>query len=96
VTLSGCSTGRNVVARGDELIGLVRGLLNSGAKSLLLSLWDVQDGTTAGLMRGFYSRLEGDRNKASALRDAMRELRESHPHPYYWAPFALIGDMACA
>jgi CHAT domain-containing protein len=91
VTLSGCSTGLNVVAKGDELLGLVRGLLNAGANSLLLSLWDVQDRTTSELMTAFYVRLRTSSNKAAALQGAMQELREQYPHPYYWAPFILIG-----
>jgi tetratricopeptide (TPR) repeat protein len=95
VTLSGCSTGLNVVAQGDELVGLVRGLLSAGAKSLLLSLWDVHDQSTAELMQAFYSRLDSQTGKAAALRSAMRELRDCHPHPYYWAPFVLIGGEAC-
>jgi CHAT domain-containing protein len=89
--LSGCSTGLSVVASGDELLGLVRGLLHAGARSLLLTLWDVQDRSTAWFMNSFYHRLAGQSDKAAALRGAMRELRERHPHPYYWAPFVLIG-----
>jgi hypothetical protein len=92
VTLSGCSTGVNVVAKGDELLGLVRGLLHAGAKSLLLSLWDVQDRSTTELMKWFYTRFRADGNAASALQCAMQELRDKQPHPYFWAPFVLIGS----
>lgn len=93
VTLSGCATGLNVVAAGDELLGLIRGLLFAGAQSLLLSLWDVHDRTTAGLMKGFYLRFCAGENMAKALQKAMLEMRESHPHPYYWAPFMLVGKV---
>ncbi|MGC1417510.1 MAG: CHAT domain-containing tetratricopeptide repeat protein, partial [Candidatus Acidiferrum sp.] len=55
VTLSGCATGMNFVAAGDELLGLQRGLFCAGAASLLLSLWDVHDRSTAELMQYFYS-----------------------------------------
>jgi len=89
--LSGCSTGRSVVAGGDELLGLVRGLLHAGAQTLLLTLWDVQDRSTAMFMNSFYRRWMALGDKAAALRGAMLELRETHPHPYYWAPFVLIG-----
>ena len=91
VTLSGCATGLNVIAAGDELLGLIRGLLFAGAKSLLLSLWDVHDRTTSELMTGFYKRFCQGEDMAKALRGAMVELRRSHPHPYYWAPFFLVG-----
>ena len=91
MTLSGCSTGLNVVAAGDELIGLARGLLHAGAQSLVLSLWDVHDKSTAEFMRAFYGFLQRGKSKAEALREAMLKLRASYPHPYQWAPFILIG-----
>jgi CHAT domain-containing protein len=91
VVLSGCATGLNVVTPGDELIGLVRGLLQAGAQSLLLSLWDVHDESTREFMVAFYSRLQQGMSKSAAVQQAMMELRERHPHPYYWAPFSLIG-----
>jgi CHAT domain-containing protein/predicted negative regulator of RcsB-dependent stress response len=91
VTLSGCATGLSVVADGDELLGLVRGLIYAGAKSALLTLWDVQDRSTAQFMAAFYGHLSGGEDKTVALRNATLELRDVHPHPYYWAPFVLIG-----
>jgi CHAT domain-containing protein len=94
VTLSGCSTGLNVIAPGDELIGLVRGLLFAGARSLLLTLWDVNDGSTAEFMKAFYGRCFNHMDTAAALQGAMQELREHYPHPYYWAPFVLVGNVS--
>ena len=91
ITLSGCSTGLNVIVGGDELLGLVRGLLYAGAQSLLLSLWDVHDKTTATFMKAFYRRFRELPDKAAALQGAMKELREMQPHPFYWAPFILLG-----
>jgi len=93
VTLSGCATGLNVIAPGDELLGLIRGFLYAGAQSLLLTLWDVNDRSTAEFMTLFYRRLSGGANKARALQGAMRELRQDYPHPYHWAPFTLIGKV---
>ena len=93
VTLSGCSTGLSVVAGGDEQLGLVRGLLYAGARSVLLTLWDVNDDSTSAFMTGFYSRLRDGWSKARAAQQAMRELRERYTHPFYWAPFALIGNV---
>jgi len=94
VTLSGCSTGRNVVLGGDELVGLMRGLFYAGAQGILVSLWDVHDRSTAEFMTAFYGRLQSHPNKAEALRSAMCELRREYPHPYYWAPFILVGKYA--
>jgi CHAT domain-containing protein len=91
MTLSGCVTGMNVVAEGDELLGLTRGLLYAGAKSLLLSLWEIDDRSTSQFMREFYGTLGHCWNRVEAARSAMLSLRESCPHPYFWAPFKLIG-----
>jgi CHAT domain-containing protein len=93
ITLSGCSTGVNVIAAGDELIGLVRGLLSAGARSVLLTLWDVNDNSTAAFMKLFYKSLFRGSNRACALRQAMHQLRDQNPHPYYWAPFVLVGNV---
>ncbi len=91
VVLSGCATGRNTITPGDELMGLVRGLLQAGAQSLMLSLWDVHDASTRDFMIAFYSRLVQGMSKPLALQSAMAEIRQTHAHPYYWAPFSLIG-----
>jgi hypothetical protein len=91
VTFSGCATGLNVVAAGDELLGLIRGALYAGARSLMLSLWDVNDRSTAEFMTLFYRRLGQSKNNAATLGEAAKELRERYPHPYYWAPFVLVG-----
>jgi CHAT domain-containing protein len=93
VALSGCVTGLNVVAAGDELLGLGRGLFRAGAASLLVALWEVPDKSTAEFMTAFYDRFPGARNRATALRDAILEIRERYPHPLYWAPFLLSGKI---
>jgi hypothetical protein len=94
ITLSGCGTGLSHVVAGDELLGLVRGFLYAGAASVVLSLWDVNDRTTADLMKHFYSSLMKGQNTAQSLRSAMLHVRLQHPHPFYWAPFLLIGNPA--
>lgn len=93
VVLSGCATGLNAVMAGDELMGMVRGLLQAGARSLVLSLWDVHDKSTAEFMVTFYRLFRSGSSKAEALKGAMTELRSSYPHPYHWAPFVLIGRL---
>ena len=91
VTLSACESGRSEVIGGDEILGLTRAFLGAGATTLAVSLWLVQDETTADLMGDWYERLRGGQRPAAALRAAQLELKEQHPHPYYWAPFVLIG-----
>jgi len=92
VTLSGCGTGLNAVVGGDELMGLVRGLLYAGSQSVLVTLWDVNDQSTAGFMEHFYRSLMSNKNKAQAAQLAMAEIRRIYPHPYYWAPFIIVGN----
>jgi CHAT domain-containing protein len=92
LTLSGCATGLSVVAAGDEILGLSRGLLYAGAKTLLLTLWDVHDRSTAEVMRSFYDHFrDAPENRALALQTAMLDARRSYPHPFHWAPFVLMG-----
>jgi CHAT domain-containing protein/Tfp pilus assembly protein PilF len=93
VTLSGCATGMNFVSAGDELLGLQRGLFCAGATSLLLSLWDVHDESTSPLMQEFYKHYFQTGDMAGALQSAMRQLRQQHAHPYFWAPFVLVGKL---
>jgi CHAT domain-containing protein/tetratricopeptide (TPR) repeat protein len=93
VALSGCATGMNFVAAGDELLGLQRGLFSAGATTLLLSLWDVHDQSTAQLMQHFYRHYISNGDMAMALQRAMQELRRQNPHPYFWAPFVLVGKL---
>lgn len=92
VVLSGCGTGLNAVLGADELLGLTRGLLYAGAKSVLVTLWDVHDAATAELMVTFYRYLMAGRPRAKALQAAMLDHQETHPQAYFWAPFVLIGD----
>ncbi|HEY8309452.1 MAG TPA: CHAT domain-containing protein, partial [Gemmatimonadaceae bacterium] len=93
VTLSACESGRSVVTGGDELIGLSRGFLYAGTSTLIQSLWRVEDDSTAELMARFYRALGGGQSKGAALREAQLALLGSKGvHPFYWAPFQLIGD----
>jgi CHAT domain-containing protein len=93
ITLSGCVTGLSTVAGGDELLGLIRGLIFAGARAALLTLWDVQDRSTLEFMVSFYRYLNDGEVKAAALRKAVLDLRQRYPHPYHWAPFSLIGNV---
>src|SRR4029078_6402256 len=74
VPLSGCGTGLNVAEGGDELLGLVRGLLYAGTQSALVTLWDVSDRSASEFMSRFYECLAEGQDKGIALRQAMREL----------------------
>lgn len=92
VTLSACETGLGRDAGGDDLVGLVRGFLYAGARSLVVSLWMVDDEATTRLMTGFYNHWLAGSPKAQALRQAQLDLMQEVQHPYFWAPLVLVGD----
>jgi tetratricopeptide (TPR) repeat protein len=92
VTLSACQTGVNRVFPGDELHGLMRGFLYAGAPALIVSLWSVNDRSTAELMRELYAQISVNVSKRSALRRAQLAIKDEYGHPYYWASFILMGN----
>jgi CHAT domain-containing protein len=79
------------VIAGDEILGLTRAFLGAGAATLIVSQWLVQDDTTAKLMTELYAQLRQSGRPATALRAAQLAIRAEHPHPYYWAPFVVVG-----
>ncbi|MCD9189110.1 MAG: CHAT domain-containing protein [Pyrinomonadaceae bacterium] len=91
VTLSACETGLNKIFAGDEILGLTRGFLSAGAKSLILSLWTVNDEATTILMTEFYTHLRQGNSIAKSLQKAQNYFIVQNSHPYFWSPFALIG-----
>ena len=94
VTLSACQTGLNERSPGDELVGLTRAFLYAGAPSVIVSLWSVDARSTQELMLEFYKLLKNGADKATALQEAQKRIMEKgeYSHPYYWAPFVLVGD----
>lgn len=101
VTLSACQTGLGSgyfaeIPAGDDFVGLTRAFLYSGSESVLATLWEVDDASTSELMQQFYQRLRvpaGTSDKAGALAAVQRAMSSSkdYHHPYYWAPFVLMG-----
>jgi CHAT domain-containing protein len=94
VTLSACETGRARVAASEDLIGIGRGFLYAGAGALVLSLWQVGDQSTLGLMGRMYAALRAGASKASALRQAQMSIlaEDGHLHPAFWGAFHLVGN----
>lgn len=100
VILSACETqvgeisGDNV-SDGDEIVGLTRAFMFAGTQSILSTLWQVDDQSTAILMQHFHEKLKEGVGKAEALREAQKYLRTEHPEysdPYYWSGFVLNGE----
>jgi len=95
VTLSACETALSKIQGGDDLVGLSRSFIYAGSPSLLATLWKVDDQSTAILMEKFYDNWKNKGlSKPEALRQAQIALKAipKYSHPYYWAPFVMIGD----
>ena len=92
VVLAACATGQAGVSEGEELFGLARSFLMAGARSLLTTLWRVDDEKTRRFMDRFYDALVREKLPVSrAYQVATLALREQAPHPFHWAPFAMMG-----
>jgi CHAT domain-containing protein len=94
VVVSACQTGRGKLLSGEGVVGLSRAFLYAGAQSVVVSLWNVSDGSTGQLMKVFYQNLTSGQSKAAALRKAKLQMIGNSNltrHPYYWAPFIMIG-----
>jgi len=98
VTLSACETGIGELKRGEGIISLARAFAYAGAKSIVTTLWSVNDVRTSELMENFYKGLYNGMDKDAALWQAKKDFLKNHKgmaaHPYYWAGFIPIGDMS--
>jgi CHAT domain-containing protein len=90
VTLSACQSGLGQLS-GEGMIGFARAFLAAGARSLVVSLWKVDDTATTALMKRFYEAYAADGDKGRALQQAMLAIRGQYPEPRYWAGFVLLG-----
>lgn len=94
VVLSACQTGRGKLFSGEGIVGLSRAFLRAGARSVVVSLWNVSDISTNVFMKTFYTQLAADVGNAAALREAKLQMIQGpvgQRHPYYWASFVIIG-----
>ncbi len=94
VVLSACETGRGAEIKHEGVVGLSWAFLGAGARSVVVSLWEVKDTSTAELMVSFHRHLREGKSKDEALRSAQLGLIRSqqHAHPYHWSGFVLMGD----
>ena len=91
VTLSACDTGVGPVGE-EGVANIVNAFIEAGAQSVVSTLWELEDHSTAQLMIDFYQRLGRGEGKAEALREAQLDLLKSGDPPYFWAGFELDGE----
>ena len=93
VVLSCCHSARGEV-KSEGVVGIARAFMGAGARSVLVSLWAIDDEATMEFMEFFYRQLVNGRSASEALNEAMKSMRESDRFSAvkYWAPFVLIGD----
>ena len=96
VVISACDSGLGEIKSGEGIYGLKRAITVAGARSSLLSLWEVNDKATAAFMESFYKKLKEGEGRSNALASTQNEFRvhpnEDWRHPNVWAAFQLSGD----
>ena len=98
VVLSACQSGLGQYYRGEGIVSLVRPLLAAGVPTVVASLWPVDSKATSDLMIEFHKqrKLNGGMHTAEALRRAQIELARTSEHPFYWAPFIVVGGSSAS
>ncbi len=98
VVLSACETGIGELQGGEGVISLARGFSYAGAKSIIMTLWKVDDAKSKELMVHYYRYLKEGLTKSAALQqsklDIIANSRNDLAHPFYWASFVPMGDMS--
>ena len=93
VVLSCCHTARGEI-KAEGVVGMARAFLGAGARSVIASLWELDNEATLEFMRHFYEHLVAGKSASKSLHQAMKRMRELEQFNAvkYWAPFVLIGD----
>jgi CHAT domain-containing protein len=96
VTLSACDTGLGEIKTGEGVYGLRRAFFESGAETLVMTLWPVSDYVTREMMTAYYTGLKHGLGRGEALRQAELAMmkRKGREHPFYWASFIQSGEWA--
>jgi CHAT domain-containing protein len=96
VVLSSCNTGTGKLVTGEGILSLARGFLFAGSRSVVMSMWAVEDFSSSAVIKSFYRNMRSGQTKSSALRNArlkyLRTADQERSHPYYWSTLVIYGD----
>lgn len=94
VVLSACETGKGEILRGEGVVSLARAFTYAGAKSIITTLWSINDATTKDVINSFYKNLNEGFAVGESLRNAKLQYIEQadDPNPFFWAAFTLTGE----
>ena len=93
IVLSACQTGKGRLENIEGVLGLPRIFFYCGARSVVSSLWKINDKSTTKFMSQFYKHISEGKSKPQALRLAkLYMIDNKYSHPFYWASFVLYGD----
>lgn len=96
VVLSSCNTGMGMFVTGEGLLSLARGFLFAGSRSVVMSMWEVEDISASEVIKSFYRNMRSGMTKSAALRSArlsfLSTADQARSHPYYWSTLVIYGD----
>ncbi|NUM34519.1 MAG: CHAT domain-containing protein [Candidatus Brocadiae bacterium] len=93
VALTACQTGLGKYIDGEGVMGLGRAFQYAGARSVLVSLWSVDENSTTILVEKFFEYLKSGKSNRESIRLARNYIRsQGYEHPFFWTPFILIGE----
>jgi CHAT domain-containing protein len=96
VVLSSCNTGSGLLSTGEGILSLARGFLYSGSRSVVMSMWEIEDKSGTDVVKMFYDYLKKGESKSEALKkarhDYLRSAGQMRSHPYFWAALVVYGD----
>jgi CHAT domain-containing protein len=96
VVLSSCNTGSGILSTGEGILSLARGFLYSGSRSVVMSMWEIEDKSGTEVVKSFYNYLKKGESKSEALKKARHKYLKSagqlRSHPYFWSAMVVYNS----